>query len=217
MSGPRRQPKASYPTERRLVLVSRLGLTPETLASLEGAGIRDTSGLHRRASELLRVPGITGIALYETICRLGMQDVEFPALPGAKRGSALTDRDLEMLHLRIVEGASLGEIGTLCGVSRERVRQLLHERFGLTGEPPAAIARRRTQPTAGQPVERLIAQRLRNREQGMSMSRLLAVFVTTSSTEAALVAVKKMEAKGLLRIEGDRVTLTPARRLVVRL
>jgi hypothetical protein len=45
----------------------------------------------------------------------------------------------------------------------------------------------------------------------MSMSRLLAVFVTPSSTEAALVAVKQMEAKGLLKIEGDRVKLTPTR------
>jgi hypothetical protein len=198
------------------MLVSRLGLTPETPASLEAAGIRDTSGLHRRASKLLRVPGITGTALYETIYRLGMHDVEFPALPGAKRGSTPTDRDLEMLRLRIVDDVSLGEIGTLCGVSPERVRQRLHERFGLTGEPPAAIARRRTGLTKGQPLERLIAQRLHNREQGMSMSRLLAVFVTTSSTEAAVTAVKRMEEKGLLKIEGDHVTKIPVLRRSAR-
>lgn len=193
------------------MLVSRLGLTPETLASLEAAGIKDTAGLHRRANELLRIPGITGCAIYEAICRLAKQDVEFPVLPGAKQGSARTDRDLEMLRLRIVDGTSLREIGLLCVVTRERVRQCLHERFGLTGEPPAAIARRRTRLTEGRGFERLIAQRLHNREQGMSMSRLLAVFVTPSSTEAALVAVKQMEAKGLLKIEGDRVTLTPTR------
>jgi hypothetical protein len=36
-------------------------------------------------------------------------------------------RDLKMLRLRVVDGASLGEIGTICGLSRERVR--------LTGSP----------------------------------------------------------------------------------
>jgi Sigma-70, region 4 len=129
-------------------------------------------------------------------------------LPGTKRGTLPTHCDLEMLRLRIIDGASLSEIGTIYRLPRERVRQRLHEQFELTGEPPAATARRGTGLTTDQRLERLIALRLHNREHGMSLSRLLAVFVTTSSNKEVLAAVQRMEIKGWLRIKDGCVTPT---------
>jgi hypothetical protein len=51
-------------------------------------------------------------------------------------------REHEMLRLRTVEGLTFREIGERYGVSRERVRQLLHFYFGLMGTPPAVKLRR---------------------------------------------------------------------------
>jgi DNA-directed RNA polymerase sigma subunit (sigma70/sigma32) len=42
-------------------------------------------------------------------------------------------REREMLRLRLVEKLILGEVGEQTGVRKERVRQLLRLRFGLTG------------------------------------------------------------------------------------
>jgi predicted DNA-binding protein (UPF0251 family) len=54
------------------------------------------------------------------------------------------ERDLEMARLRVVEGLTLVEVAERTGVSRERVRQILRARFGISGVPPAAQHRRRS-------------------------------------------------------------------------
>jgi hypothetical protein len=81
--------------------------------------------------------------------------------------------------------------------SSASVRRRLHERFGLSGEPPAALARRRTRLIVRPQFERLVAQRLHGRERGMSTSRLLAVFAADSCVGEARAAIGRM---GSLRV-----------------
>jgi transposase len=59
-----------------------------------------------------------------------------------ERARELHLRAEEMHRLRVIEGWSLHEIADIFGVSSERVRQILENRFGVTGVPPAAQARR---------------------------------------------------------------------------
>lgn len=163
------------------MLIAGLELAPATCAVWYAAGVRDTDHLRRPAVELLALPGITGSILYETVCQLNEHHFGLPADADASRIMAPTTNDLEMLRLRIVDGASLNEIGITCNLSRERVRQRLHQQFGLTGEPPAAMEQRRTRLVTRTEVERMIALRLYRHKQGMPMSRLLAGFTTRAS------------------------------------
>jgi hypothetical protein len=152
------------------VLIAELGLTPETREAWYRAGIRDTDQLRRTAVELLALPGITGSILYETVRRLNEYHLGLPASPHAPRILAPTTDDLEMLRLRVVEGASLLEIGDTFELSRERVRQRLQGRFGLSGEPSAVHDRRGTRGAVGGQLERMIACRLR-RSSGVCQRR----------------------------------------------
>jgi hypothetical protein len=192
------------------VLIAGLELTPATRAVWYAAGIRDTEHLRRPADELLALSGITGSILYETVCQLNEHHLGLPAYADAPRIMAPTTNDLEMLRLRIVDGASLNEIGITCNLSRERVRQRLHQQFGLTGEPPAAMEQRRIRPVTRAEVERMIALRLYRRKQGMPMSRLLAGFTTQASGTEAQAALARLEAKGFLVVKSNVVTPTAA-------
>lgn len=57
-------------------------------------------------------------------------------------------REREMFVLRVLDGWTLKEIADHFGIGRERVRQLLRLYCGLTGTPPAAVARRRAREVA---------------------------------------------------------------------
>jgi hypothetical protein len=189
------------------MLISELGLAPATQNTWEAAGVQHTDELRRPARELLMLPGITGSVLYETVCRLYDHHIFLRA--DGPRVSAPTRIDLEMLRMRIVDGASLGEIGTTHHLSAERIRQRLHVQFGLTGEPPAATERRQTRLIMRPELERMIAVRLYRCERGMPMSLLLAGFATGSVASEARAAVARLESKGFLTVAGDRATPTP--------
>lgn len=186
------------------MLITELKLAPATRAAWYSAGIRDTDHLRRPAVELLALPGITGGALYETVCQLHEHALGLPAYASAPRILASTVHDLEMLRLRIVDGASLAEIASIHKLSREAVRQRLRNHFGLSGEPPAALDRRQTRHIMGPQLERMIALRLRLSGRGMSSPRLLSGFTNGALGREARAALRRMESKGLLSIDGDQ-------------
>ena len=192
------------------MLIVELELTPATREAWYAAGIRDTEHLRCPAVELLALPGITGSILYETVRQLNEHHLGLPGYADASRIMAPTTNDLEMLRLRIVDGSSLGEIGTVSSLSRERVRQRLHQQFGLTGEPPEAMKRRQTRSIMRVELERVIALRLYRHKQGMSMSRLLAGFTTRASGTEARVVLARLEANGFLVVTSNVVTPTAA-------
>jgi Sigma-70, region 4 len=194
------------------VLISRLELTPASRAAWLAVGIRDTDGLRRPAAALLELPGITGSILYETVCQLNEHHLSLPARASAARIMAATTDDLEMLRLRVVDGATLKEIGIVSKLSRERVRQRLHRQFGLTGEPPAAMERRRDRLQVQAETEQTIALRLLKREHGMPLSHLLSGFKTRASNVRARAALSRLEARGYLVVESEVVKPTAALR-----
>lgn len=198
------------------MLIGELGVTPATRAALEAAGIAETGQLRRPASELLSMSPITGAVLYETVCRLNELHIGLPSSASATRITTADDRDLEILRLRIVEGASLRDIAAALGVSRERVRQLLYLHFGMSGEPPAASERRRARATTRADLERIIALRLCQHGQGMTIAQLLDGLALGSADTEARAAVERMEGKGFLTVEGERVTPTAILRRMAR-
>ncbi len=189
------------------MLISELGLAPTTESAWEAAGVQDTDELRRPARELLMLPEITGSILYETVCRLHDHHIFLRA--DGLRISAPSRLDIEMLRLRIVDGASLREIGATHDLSAERIRQRLHLQFGLAGEPPAATERRQTRLIMRPELERMIAVRLYRCERGMPMSLLLAGFAAGSIASEARAAILRLESKGFLTVNGDRATPTP--------
>jgi hypothetical protein len=198
------------------MLIGELGVTPATQAALEAAGIQETDQLRRPANELLCMSPITGAALYETICRLNELHIGLPSSANATRIVTADDRDLEILRLRIVEGASLRDIAATLGVSRERVRQLLYLHFGMSGEPPAANERRRGRLTSRTELERIIALRLCQHEQGMTIAQLLDGLAPDPTDTEAQTAVERMKTKGFLTVDGERVTPTATLRHMAR-
>jgi hypothetical protein len=56
-------------------------------------------------------------------------------------GRPVSDRSMEMLRLRLIDGLTFQEIGERYGVGKSRVPQLLATYFGIRGTPPAAKAR----------------------------------------------------------------------------
>ncbi len=197
------------------MLIGELGVTPATQAALEAAGIQETDQLRRPATGLLCMSPITGAVLYETVCRLNEQHIGLPSSASAGITTA-DDRDLEILRLRIVEGASLRDIAVALGVSRERVRQLLYLHFGMSGEPPAAIERRRERFTTRTELERIIALRLCQHEQGMTIAQLLDGLAPDPADTEAQAAVERMKAKGFLTVDGERVAPTATLRHMAR-
>jgi hypothetical protein len=189
------------------MLISELGLAPTTQSAWEATGAQDTDELRHPARELLMLPGITGNVLYETVCRLNDHNIFLRA--DGPRISKPNQLDLAMLRMRIVDGASLREIGTAHSLSAERIRQRLHLQFGLAGEPPAATERRQTRLIMRPELERMIALRLHTCEGGMPISLLLAGFATGSIAREARAAIARLESKGFLTVNGDRATPTP--------
>lgn len=198
------------------MLIAGLELAPATRAVWYAAGIRDTDHLRRPAVELLALPGITGSILYETVCQLNEHQLGLPAYADASRIMAPTTNDLEMLRLRIVEGASLRDTATTFGVSRERVRQILYRHFGMSGEPPAATERRQARFTTRAKVERIIAVRLCQHEQGMTIAQLFNGLAPEPPDAEAQAAVERMKAKGFLTVDGERVMPTATLRHMTR-
>lgn len=119
------------------MLIANLGLAPATRRAVQAAGITSVEQLRRSANELLEQ--ITGAELYDVVCCLQAHEL---GLLTDRRSSLASESDLEMLRLRVVDGLALREIAVICDRSCERVRQRLNQRFGLSGEPPAAMARR---------------------------------------------------------------------------
>ncbi len=62
---------------------------------------------------------------------------------------SVSDRNLEIFRLRVVEGRSLKATGEQVGIGVERVRQILATRFGLRGAPPAVKAHRHQRQSRG--------------------------------------------------------------------
>jgi hypothetical protein len=195
------------------MLIGELGVTPATQGALEAAGIEETDQLRRPANELLSMSPITGAVLYETVRRLNELRIGLPLNASARRITTASDRDLEMLRLRVVEGESLRDIAVAFEVSPERVRQLLYRHFGMSGEPPATIERRRTRFAMRPELERIIALRLCQNEQGMSIVQLLDGLAPSAEAQAT---VKRMRGKGFLTVDGERVTPTAALRRMAR-
>jgi hypothetical protein len=198
------------------MLIDELGVTPDTQGALEAAGIEETDQLRRPANELLSMSPITGAVLYETVRRLNELHIGLPSSASATRITTASDRDLEILRLRVVEGESLRDIAVAFEVSPERVRQLLDRHFGMSGEPPAATERRRTRFAMRPELERIIALRLCQHEQGMTIVQLLDGLAPGPADTEARAAVERMKTKGFLTVDGERVAPTATLRSMAR-
>jgi DNA-binding CsgD family transcriptional regulator len=120
--------------------VNELALSQAVLPSLAKAGIHTVEQLaEQNLGGLLRQPEFrSGVELYELIRELHRHGLT----PFAARASHVqTERELEMLRLRVIEGLTLAQIGQRLGIKGERARQLLKLHFGLGGVPPAAKRR----------------------------------------------------------------------------
>jgi AraC-like DNA-binding protein len=120
--------------------VNELALSQAFLPSLAKAGIHTVEQLAEHdLGELLRQPEFrSGVELYELTRDLHRRGLT----PFAAHGSHVqTERELEMLRLRVVEGWTLARIGAQFHIKGERVRQLLKLHFGLGCVPPAAKRR----------------------------------------------------------------------------
>lgn len=196
------------------MLIAELGLAPGTKRALRAAGIKTIDQLQRPANVLLASPLIDGGVLYDVAYRLHAHGLGFRTKTDTRRSALPTEGDLEILRLRVVEGLALREIATICGVSRERVRQILNLRFGLNGDPPAVTERRRLRMVQRPEWERIIALRLSRARDGLLMAVLLRGFAEGTLGGEARAAVARMEAKGLVSVVRDRVRPTAALRSI---
>jgi hypothetical protein len=192
------------------MLIAELGLKPATQRALQAAGIESAEQLQRPANELLTVEHVTGAVVYDVGRRLQAHGLGLRTNTDARRCALPTKDDLEMLRLRVVEGLALRDIAAICGVSPERVRQRLNLRFGLSGDPPAVLERRRTRVLRRPDWERIITRRLWRAENGLPMAVLLRGFADGALGGEARAAVGRMEAKGLVMIHADHVRPTGA-------
>jgi DNA-binding XRE family transcriptional regulator len=121
--------------------LSEMGLEPTTLTCLHRGGINTTYRLLEHTyRELIWHSEITPEALYDILGALRRHDMRLkPAPKGTER--PVNERNLEIFHLRVVEGRSLKETGEQVGIGVERVRQVLATYFGLRGKPPAVKTR----------------------------------------------------------------------------
>ena len=195
------------------MLIAELGLKPATKRELRAAGITSLAQLQRPANELLDIEPITGAVLYEVVRRLHAHKLGLYTNP---RLRLPTENDIEILRLRVVEGLALRDIAVTCGISPERVRQRLNLRFGLNGEPPAAMERRRLRGLLRPDLERIIALRLCRSEDGLPLAILLRGFADGPLGRQARAAIGRMEAKGLLTAQGNHVRPTEALRVTAK-
>jgi hypothetical protein len=122
--------------------LSEMGFEPTTLACLRRGGINTTYRLLEHTyRELIWHSEITPEALYDVLCALRRHGMTLkPATKGIER--PVSERNLEVFRLRVVEGRKLREVAERNGIGIERVRQILSACFGLRGEPPVVKARR---------------------------------------------------------------------------
>jgi ferric-dicitrate binding protein FerR (iron transport regulator) len=92
------------------------------------------------------------------------------------------------------------------------MRQRLHQRFGLSGDPAAVLERRLHRGRPRTDWERIIALRLHRAEGGLAMAVLLRGFADGPFGNEARTAVGRMQAKGLVTIQDNQVIPTPALR-----
>jgi hypothetical protein len=121
--------------------LSEMGLEPDTLACLHSAGITTTWRLLEYTyRELIWHSEITPEALYDILRALHRHGMALkPAAKGIER--PVSERNLEIFRLRVVEGRTLKATGEQVGIGVERVRQILAAFFGLQGKPPVVKAR----------------------------------------------------------------------------
>ena len=121
--------------------LSEMGLEPATLACLRRGGINTTWRLQEHTyRELIWHSEITPEALYDLLRVLRRHGMTLkPATNGIER--PVSERNLEVFRLRVVEGCALRETGDQVGIGHERVRQILVANFGLRSKPPAAKTR----------------------------------------------------------------------------
>ncbi len=119
-----------------------LGLPSATLARLRSAGINTTYRLlEHTCRELIWNSEIDATDLYDILRALHRHGLTLkPNTKGIER--SVSERNLEVFRLRVVEGRKLREVAARNGIGVERVRQVLACYFGLRGEPPAVKARR---------------------------------------------------------------------------
>lgn len=159
------------------------------------------------ADELLSALTVSGDILYRAICSLNEYGIHLPESIGALRTRPPTDQDLEVLRLRLAEGASLREIGAVFALSSERVRGLLRQHFGLTVRPPAvaerSARRKRTK------LERSTALRLYRYDHVVAVSQLTTELVSRSTTEVeARAVITRMMQSGSLAVQGKNLLPT---------
>jgi excisionase family DNA binding protein len=122
--------------------VIELELSPAALACLRAADIFFVAELLTEPADDLISNGVGPNELYEIVARLNERDLSLPPARNAKWRRQPSDRDMEMFRLRLIEGLTLDEVAERLGVSKELVRRLVREAFGLTGTIPTVKARR---------------------------------------------------------------------------
>jgi ribosome-binding protein aMBF1 (putative translation factor) len=169
--------------------LSEMGLEPTTLACLHRGGINTTYYLLEHTyRELIWHSEITPEALYDILRALRRHDMALkPATKGIER--PVSERNLEVFRLRVVEGCTLRETGEQVGIGVERVRQVLASYFGLRGKPPAVKARphhseNRSSPPDCEQLGRAI-QRLRSAK-GLAVDDLAAT-INVSAEQLARI------------------------------
>jgi DNA-binding XRE family transcriptional regulator len=164
--------------------LSEYGFKPATIACLHNAGIDATWELDdHTCRELIWHSQIPATAVYDILCVLHQQGKTLKPTT-RKNARPLTERNLEIFRLRVVEGRTLREVGKQVGVGIERVRQILASHFGLHGKPPAVKARPHRGENHSPPPDceqlGLAIQRLRS-DKGLTVDNLAAK--TDMSTE----------------------------------
>jgi DNA-binding XRE family transcriptional regulator len=169
--------------------LSEMGLEPATLACLHRGGINTTYRLlEHTCRELIWHSEITPEALYDILRALRRHGMRLkPAPKGIER--AVSERNLEVFRLRVVEGRTLKATGEQLGIGHERVRQILASYFGLRGAPPVAKARphrseNRSSPPDCEQLGRAI-QRLRSAK-GLTVDDLATTIDTTAEQLARI-------------------------------
>jgi hypothetical protein len=132
------RPRGSRFVPRPPTSLCELGLSPGTMSALETERLESIHQLGTATEILVRPAFADGTALFEIVCALNRHGLSL----STNRTHIPSSRDRAILKLRIIEGRTLKEIARACGLNDERVRQILHAGFGLTGRPPSVTRRR---------------------------------------------------------------------------
>ncbi len=170
--------------------LSEMGLEPTTLACLHSGAINTTYRLLEHTyRELIWHSEITPEALYDILRALQRHGMTLKPHPkGTER--PISERNLEIFRLRVVEGRRLKATGEQVGIGVERVRQILAAHFGLRGAPPAVKARPHPRENQGAPPD--------CEQVGRAIQRLRSAKALTVTELAAAINIS---AEQLARIE----------------